>query len=356
MLYRTTFTRNMRLVSGRQWLISASLLLVVGILLIQHQVTSINVPVAPLPSMFNSNGQDLGKKPDAASVAQALKMLQVYEHEFKKLKSQVLSFIEIDDHGDVLSEATPSVSSTSPPSSGSSTQQTPPTFHDLPEAFRKKLDAFDKQYRFETAKVADAAKNQHGAKTKADAQATDKGSSGSWMDAPYLQDTGFFDFPNGGEGFHYVPSQFHHPPPPPLAPPPPPPPPLYGATNLNDFGSLSNFKPAGTTGSTGSTGQFKETKVNVDASSSSSSSDTAPRPPPFPHDLPMQGSVLSNARKMRFGELGDVVDDHKAHTSSPSTPVQAPVAPPASAGEATPTTLRRRQSPKHNHQQSLASH
>lgn len=39
-------------------------------------------------------------------------------------------------------------------------------------------------------------------------------------------------YPYGGQGYHYIPSQFRHPPPPPAAPiPPPPPPPQFGTAN-----------------------------------------------------------------------------------------------------------------------------
>lgn len=39
-------------------------------------------------------------------------------------------------------------------------------------------------------------------------------------------------YPYGGQGYHYIPSQFRHPPPPPPAPiPPPPPPPQFGTAN-----------------------------------------------------------------------------------------------------------------------------
>ena len=185
------------------------------------------IPAAPLPRLnYPSRAPPSAvqqepyptraRRPPPANpseLAEALQLLQVYEQQFTALKQKVLSFIELDELGGAHSvgdsSKTPRSKPSAVPSSFAATADE--------EALRKKLAEFEKQYRFEQQSV-----KGEGADTGTAGSSTSQ-SNGDKLGG--VQDNGLFDFPNGGEGFHYVPSQYHHPPPPPLAPPPPPPPP-----------------------------------------------------------------------------------------------------------------------------------
>eukprot|EP00750_Incisomonas_marina_P029181 INCI7061.6.p1 GENE.INCI7061.6~~INCI7061.6.p1 ORF type:complete len:378 (+),score=66.51 INCI7061.6:398-1531(+) len=263
------------------------------------------------------NSDRLTGEEGGQSAAEALKLLQLYETEFNKLKQRVLAFIEVDSQG------TPTVSTNDGARSNVPSVQDSSSSSPSSSSMQDKLAAFEKQFRFEQSEK----KHQKGGQAESD------GATGSTSSAQGgIQDTGLFDFPNGGEGFHYVPSQYHHPPPPPLAPPPPPPPPMYGATHLNDFGSLSNFKTA-----TPPPSRFQEVSASTGSKDSATgkgnfadrtaafvggrrvdemkglTGDRSGLPPPvlsggkMPSSLAtMQGSVLANARKMRFQDLEDL--------------------------------------------------
>ncbi len=276
-------------------------------------------------------------------VAAALALLQEYELEFRRLKQQVLSFVEVSSSGEPAQVGARTDSGGGGAGSGAETSggggiggggDGDGASWGMPASVRDKLAAFEKQYRFEgEAARADAA--------AASASASSSSASATGGATAPLGDPNLFDFPNGGEGFHYVPSQYHHPPPPPLAPPPPPPPPLYGATHLNDFGSLSNFKTAPQTPAAGGgAARFQESGASVESSSSASDAVAgsangadagiaaaaaaaaaamkngglggiggARRRPGMLPEAPsaMEGSVLANARNMRFQDLmGDL--------------------------------------------------